>query len=70
MKLEHVKPQMRVAYIPRHAKGDLNHKDVELGTVSSVGELYVFVRFDKEVANLGWDATRSKACDAADLKAI
>jgi len=43
------KPGIEVAYIPYHAKGDINHADVEYGTVTSkkfVGEQeIIFVKF-------------------------
>jgi len=43
------KPGMKVAYIPYHAMGDINHADVEYGTVTSkkfVGEQeIIFVKF-------------------------
>jgi len=59
----------RVAYIPLHADGDINHEDVEYGEVSSVGT-YVFVKFDKQVAIFGWDGTTSQSCDASDLRKV
>jgi hypothetical protein len=34
-----------VTYIPYHAKGDINHKDVERGVISSFNDTYIFVRF-------------------------
>ena len=43
------KPGIKVAYIPYHAKGDINHADVEYGEVTSkkfVGEQeIIFVKF-------------------------
>jgi hypothetical protein len=39
----------RVAYVPLHAEGDLTHKDVEQGFITSVNHLYIFVRFDNKV---------------------
>lgn len=64
-------PQDRVAYVPTHANGDINHPDVEYGTVSSVGTIgNVFVRFDKHVAKFGWSGATSQSCDAADLRKI
>lgn len=65
MNIEDITPQMRVAYVPKH-----DPAAKEPGTVSFVGEKYVFVRFDAQVVKLGWDNTTSKACDAADLVAI
>ena len=60
-------PHLRVAYIPTHAHKDLSHKDVEHGTVSSVNEKYVFVKFDKQIHNLGWNGATAKSCDPGDL---
>jgi hypothetical protein len=34
-----------VTYIPNHAKGDVNHSDVEHGTISSFNESCLFVRY-------------------------
>jgi len=59
--------QERVAYIPTHAHGDIGHKDVEYGRVSSTNEKFVFVRFDKTVARLGWEGTTSQSCRPEDL---
>lgn len=67
MKLEDIKPQMRVAYVPRHAKGNANHPDVERGTVSSTNAIYAFVKFDKQLKEFGWDSTTSKACPPGEL---
>lgn len=69
MKLEAIRPGMRVAYVPGHAHGDIAHPDVEHGTVSSTNNKYAFVRFDRQVAKFGWDGTTSQACDAEDLVA-
>lgn len=55
MRAEDFKSNDRVAYIPGHAHGDVNHKDVEHGTVSSQNGVNVFVRFDKQVIKFGWD---------------
>ena len=63
-------PRDRVAYVPTHANGDINHPDVEFGAVSSVGEFGVFVRFDKDVQALGWDGAISKCCYPADLRRV
>lgn len=70
MNLADIKPQMRVAYVPRHAYGDMNHKDVEYGTVSSANHRNVFVKFDRQVSKLGWNGTTSQSCDPSDLVAI
>lgn len=34
-----------VTYIPRHAKGDVNHPDCERGHISSITEDHVLVRY-------------------------
>lgn len=47
-----------VRYVPYHAHGDDNHADCENGTVTSVTEHYVFVRFKGET---------SQACKADQL---
>lgn len=58
---------MRVRYVPGHAKGDINHKDCEDGTVSSTNDKNVFVKFDKQVQKLGWSGTTSQSCSPTDL---
>lgn len=67
MTLEEIQPKMAVRYVPMHAKGDLSHPDVEAGIVSSKNDCYVFVKFHKQVANLGWDGTTSQSCRPEDL---
>ena len=37
---------MRVLYVPYHARGYEKHPDCQRGVVSSVGEKYVFVKYD------------------------
>ena len=38
---------MRVRFIPNHVEwGDVGHKDVQHGCVSSVNDTYVFVKLD------------------------
>jgi hypothetical protein len=68
MKLEDIHPKMRVIYIPSHAHGDRNHPDAEHGCVSSVNDHYAFVKFNKQVAILGWDDAGAPACRAEDLE--
>jgi hypothetical protein len=58
---------MRVVYFPGHAEGDYDHEDSEHGTVSSKNHINAFVRFDKQVAKLGWDGATSQSCCPADL---
>lgn len=52
----------KVIYIPSHAKGDLTHKDCEKGIVTSLGEKFVFVRYEKQHPE-----SNGKATDARDL---
>ena len=67
MNLEDAKAQMRVAYVPNHATGIANHPDVECGVVSSSNDLYVFVKFDKHVANVGLYGATAQSCRPEDL---
>lgn len=53
----------RVAYIPLHAGGDLSHPDVEMGTITSIGQVYVFVRFDTQPND-----APGRACGCEDLR--
>jgi hypothetical protein len=57
----------RVIYVPNHADGNPAHPDCEHGKVSSSNHKFVFVRFDKEVENSGWDNATGKACDPSNL---
>lgn len=58
MKAQDFKEGDRVAYVPGHAHGDINHNDVERGVVTSHNEVYVFVRFK---------GITSQACNPNDL---
>lgn len=69
MTAEDFKPKDRVLYVPSHAHGDINHKDVLHGRVSSQNGKNVFVRFDKQVARYGW-AAASESCSPWDLVLI
>ena len=60
-------PGVRVAYIPGHAHGEINHPDVEHGAVSSNNGKNVFVKFDKAVSRLGWEGVTSQPCCPGDL---
>jgi len=64
---EDFKPNDRVAYVPHEAHGNVNHPNVQRGTVSSINKSFVFVRFDKTVARLGWEGTTSQSCRPDDL---
>jgi hypothetical protein len=70
MKLEEATPKLRVIYIPGHAHGDRDHPDCERGAVSSCNDKYIFVKFDKQVKQLGWDETTAQSCQPADLQPI
>ena len=61
------KMYQRVKYIPLHANGDINHEDCSIGFVNSTNELYVFVKFAKQLALFNWNGTTSQACDPLDL---
>ena len=58
---------MRVAYVPAIANHDLAHDSVEHGRISSKNDHNVFVRFDKNVNNLGWSGATSQSCTPSDL---
>lgn len=60
-------PSDRVRYVPGHVHGDAGHADCEDGAVSSQNGHSVFVKFDKQVARIGWEGTTSQGCDPADL---
>ena len=60
-----MKPGNRVAYVPLHAAGDITHPDVELGTITSIGMVCVFVRFDSQPAD-----APGRACGVEDLRLI
>ena len=70
MRTDFFYPGQRVVYIPNHANGDLHHKDVEPGTVSSRNEHNVFVKFDKQLRKFGWDGTTSQSCTPSTLQPI
>lgn len=70
MTLQDFRQGLRVRYIPGHANNDRGHPDCEDGTVSSVGAVNVFVRFDKHVSRFGWEGTTSQACNPGDLISI
>lgn len=60
-------PGDRVRYVPGHAEGNATHPDCEDGTVSSIGQTCVRVRFDKHVERFGWDGATALACTPDDL---
>ena len=65
----------RVAYVPYHAEGNINHADVEYGIISLIKEFMpgdiprftYFVRFDKTVQLLGWEGTTGQGCKRDQL---
>lgn len=61
---------MRVAYVPLHAGDDINHPDVEYGTVSSTNDKNVFVKFDRQLKKFGWQGTTSQSCDPESLRKL
>ena len=61
------KTGQRVVYVPLHAQGDAKHNDCETGTISSLGRNIAFVRFDRQVKELGWEESTSQACDFCNL---
>lgn len=67
MRLSQIYPKLKVAYIPGHADGDINHPDVEFGIVSSKNHVNAFVKFDKQLRKFGWDGTTSQSCSPEDL---
>jgi hypothetical protein len=40
-----IKRGMQIAYIPRHAEGDIGHPDVEFGFVTSIRGGFAFCRY-------------------------
>ena len=66
-KCEDFKRDDAVLYVPTHAEGDLKHKDVERGVVSSTNGKFVFVKYYPQLERLGWHGTTSQATDPADL---
>jgi len=61
MKIEDIKPKMRVTYIPGVAKGDRGHPACEHGVVTSKSSKCAFVRFDGQIGET------NPACDPSDL---
>jgi hypothetical protein len=43
-----IKIGSHVSYVPRHAKGQVEHPDIEYGVVTGQNEKYIFVRFGSE----------------------
>lgn len=70
MDISEAKPKMVVAYVPTHAQGNIRHPDAEWGQISSFNDETIFVKFDKELLQFGWDNTTAKGCYPCDLKRI
>lgn len=68
LELKDFNPGDEVIYVPYHAEGNRKHTDCEWGRVSSVNDHYVFVRFNKTVAKLGWEGTTSQGCKVDQLQ--
>lgn len=62
------KPRDRVVYVPAHAIEDKNHEACRWGTVSSVNDFLVFVKFDEQLNKFGWEGTTSQGCHPTDLE--
>jgi len=62
---------MQIAYIPTHAKGDIDHADVEHGFVTSSNDQVVFCRFWSKAYGHTTTHLRttanSEACNRRDL---
>lgn len=63
-------PDDRVLFMPLHAHENKHHPDCEKGTVHSINDRFVFVRFDGQVSKLGYEQTTSQACGPNDLTVI
>ncbi len=57
----------RVQYTPGHARGSVGHPDLEFGTINSVNDVNIFVKFDKQVQKLGYEGTTAQCCSPEDL---
>jgi hypothetical protein len=42
---DRIKPGDKVIYVPKHAKGDINHPSAERGIISSFNDSFVFVKY-------------------------
>ena len=57
----------RVAYTGAVPPGQPFTGNLQWGTISSRSDKCIFVRFDDQVAKLGWDGATSQACRPEDL---
>lgn len=55
-------PTQRVKYDPGY-----EGSKVEYGYVSSVNDTFVFVKFEEQLKEFGWEGTTSKACNPKHL---
>lgn len=69
-----LKFKARVAYVPSHVVksgqsilDNLHNRETEFGGISSWNDQTIFVKFDKQVAKLGWEGTTSQGCYPEDL---
>ena len=60
MEIHNIYIGMKVLYVPDHAQGNLQHKDIEPGIVTKKNTDYVFVQFGGDV--------QSKACSPKNLQ--
>ena len=67
MDLENTKIRQKVTYMPSHAMGDSSHPSCETGRVSSKNDTFIFVKFDRQVNEMGWAGTTAQACRPEDL---
>ena len=67
MKASEAIPLARVMYVPNHAHGDIDHPDCEYGTISSVRDNLVFVKFYQCIRAFGWEEAASIACNPDSL---
>ena len=48
MQLDEIQEGMRVLFIPRHARGNRQHRDCVRGVVTGKTDTWVFVRYDTD----------------------
>jgi len=72
MKLADCKKGQRVMYIPEHARSDPQHSDCECGVISSVGNMFVYVKYDNGEQKMvnGDEPYTAQATDPDDLMVI
>lgn len=60
----------RVRYTPHHARGNPASSDIEYGTVVAARNQMIFIKFDANVARLGWEGATAKGCHPDDVEAV